>query len=342
MRLLENYDALLFDLDGTVWAGANALPGAVETINAAQSNGHPVVFITNNASKAPAEVAAKLRALGIAVDDGAVLTSAQAAVELAKSHASPGDPVLVVGAESFQQLAVAAGFIPVDSADNRPVVVLQGHSPDNSWKELSEAALAIRAGATYLASNLDASLPSERGLLVGNGSMVAAVVNATGFTPQSAGKPEPAMFELATENAGAQTPLVIGDKLETDIAGGVAAGMDTYHVLTGVDGHYALISAAPEARPTFIAEDLTALTEELESPDDLRPGAQGGFTATVKVDGAGSECMVRLDGGGSDSTSVHALRTVLQAVWQLPVARGRSPVIEPVSNAAQGALEGWW
>ena len=151
----------------------------------------------------------------------------------------------MVGAQSFKDLAAAAGLRVVASADDNPQAVVQGHNPETGWAQLSEAALAIQRGALYFASNLDSTLPAERGFLVGNGSMVAAVVNATGVSPSSAGKPEPAMFFLAAQSLGSTAPLAVGDRLNTDIAGGVAAGMPCLHVLTGVSKHEALLRATP-------------------------------------------------------------------------------------------------
>lgn len=332
--MTELFDALLLDLDGTVWAGDTAIPHAVDAITAAQQEGVAAAFITNNASKAPEDVAAKLRGIGLDIQSDDVMTSAQAAVQLAAQHAEPGSAILVVGAPSFVDLVREAGFVPVTSADDNPVVVLHGHSPDNGWRQLSEAALAIQRGATYIASNLDSTLPMDRGFMVGNGSMVAAVTNATGVTPQAAGKPGPAMFELAKKNLGADRPLVVGDRLDTDIAGGVAAGMDTLHVLTGVSGPHALIGAPAEQRPTFIAEDMSVLLDAELNPETLRPSPQGGFTA-VREGG-----VIVLDGGDESSTPTQALRTVLSVVWADGGEHGN--VVKPASDAARAATQAWW
>lgn len=334
MGMTELYDALLLDLDGTVWAGDTAIPHAVDAISAARSAGLATAFITNNASKSPDDVAQKLRGIGLEVESTDVMTSAQAAVQLAAQHADPGSAILVVGAASFVNLVSDAGFIPVFSADDNPVVVLHGHSPDNGWKQLSEAALAIQRGATYIASNLDSTLPMDRGFMVGNGSMVAAVTNATGVVPDAAGKPGPAMFNLAKANLGVERPLVVGDRLDTDIAGGVAAGMDTLHVLTGVSGPLALIAAPKEQRPTFIAENMAVLLEPGVATETLRPGEQGGFTAARD----GEEIV--LDGGNESSTPLQALRTVLSVVWE--GEEGTTDVVKPASDSARAATQAWW
>lgn len=334
MRITQLYDALLLDLDGTVWAGDTAIPHAVEAVTYAKEAGLAAAYITNNASRPPAEVAAKLSAMGLASEPADVLTSAQAAVQLATKHASEGDKILVVGAPSFVDLVREAGFVPVTSADECPKVVLHGHSPDNGWRQLSEAALAIAQGAKYIASNLDTTLPMDRGFMVGNGSMVAAVTSATGVVPQAAGKPEPAMFDLTKKNLGSKRPLAVGDRLDTDIAGGVAAKMDALHVLTGVSGPLALIAAPASQRPTYIAEDLRVLTDDVDA-EELRPAPQGGFTAARNGD------EIVLDGGDIDASPLQALRTVLAVAW----ADGEDPasaVVTPASEAARAATQAWW
>lgn len=152
MTLIRNYDALLLDLDGTVWQGGEAIPHAVEAINGASV---PALYITNNASRGAAEVARMLQDIGLHASEADVVTSAQAALELARDYLTPGDAVLVLGAPSFRDLVTRSGYRVVDSADEHPKVVLHGHNPETGWSELSEGSLAIQRGATYLASNLD-------------------------------------------------------------------------------------------------------------------------------------------------------------------------------------------
>ena len=326
MSLIEQHDALLLDLDGTVWEGGRAIDGAVDFIN---SCGLPSVYVTNNASRAPEAVAEKLRGIGLQVETADVLTSAQAAVTLAGAHVPQGAKILVIGADSFRDLVRAAGYTVVASADDMPDAVLQGFDPSVDWAQLTEGALAIRQGAKYVASNLDSSLPTERGLAVGNGSLVAAIESATGVSPVSAGKPEPEMFVQAAKLVGAKRPLVVGDRLNTDIAGGNAAAMNTFHVLTGVSHEMELIEASKEYRPNFIGDSLSDMTR---SAHDLAPGAQGGFTA--RVDGLD----VLVDNGDSNATSVQALRTVLEVVWSMAKA---PRYIQPVSEKAESVIRGW-
>ncbi|OLT50736.1 hydrolase [Corynebacterium sp. CNJ-954] len=324
LRILDDYDVLLADLDGTVFKGDVVIDGAREALA-----GRDVVYITNNASRAPGQVADHLRHLDFAVEDTQVLTSAQAACTLAdeilteKSVPVSGRRAYVVGARSFRELATEAGFDVVDSADEQPHVVLHGHSPENGWAELSEAALSIRAGAEYVASNLDTTLPSERGFLVGNGSLVAAVVSATGVTPRSAGKPLPEMFRRAVTTSGASRPLAVGDRLDTDIAGGNAAGIDTLCVLTGVATHTELLHT--EFRPTFIAANLR---------DHL-----GGWSARLERDRV---VVSSGETGPLPVMSAEALAAAAPVVWR-EIDEGRDPgVVAAVGDdAAAAALEGW-
>lgn len=326
MTVLTQHDGLLLDLDGTVWEGGTPIPHAVDVIN---SCGLPTIYVTNNASRAPESVLGMLEGIGIEVGKSKVLTSAQAAITLAKQEVKEGSKVLVVGSDSFRDLARNAGFEVVESAEEKPTAVLQGMSKDIGWKQLSEAAYAINNGARYFASNLDASLPTERGFAVGNGSLVAAVVNATGVQPASAGKPEPDMFTQAAGLLNAEKPLAVGDRLDTDIAGANAAAMDTFHVLTGVSGELELIQAPKEYRPDFIGSGL----HELALPvSQAKPGAQGGFTA--RFDGYD----ILLEGGDPGATSVQALRTVLEVAWALPKA---PRYIQPRTELAEKVLSTW-
>lgn len=304
MSLLQHHDALFFDLDGTVWEGGRALPMAVEAF---EKNTLPVAFITNNASRGPSAVAEMLQKIGIAARPEDVLTSAQAAIDLAAEYLQPGDTAYVLGTDSFKDLARSAGYTVAVSADEKPRAVFHGHNPETGWAELSEAAMSIRNGARYFASNLDSTLPTERGLCVGNGSMVAAIVNATGVHPVSAGKPGAAMFNVAAQRLGVSAPLAIGDRLNTDIAGGVAAGMATLHVMTGVSRHWDLLRAIPSERPTYLGLNLSDL---FASPNKLLPGSQGDFHA----EWCGND--IELSGGTSAATPMEALRTVAGIAWE--------------------------
>jgi len=264
--LQEAFDLALVDLDGVAYRGPEAIPTAPPALAAARAAGMELMFITNNANREPELVAEHLTDLGIPTELSEVLTAAQAvALMLAEQYPDRG-PVLVVGGPGLRQAVSAQGFSIVASASDSPVAVVQGFAPDVAWHHLAEAAYAVADGAGYFASNLDRTLPNERGIAPGNGSLVQTVVNATGVTPQAAGKPQPTMFHLAADRAGAQRPLVIGDRLDTDLGGARAAGYPGLLVLTGVHDALDAARAKPEDRPSFIGYDLRTLAEVHPAP----------------------------------------------------------------------------
>ncbi len=297
----DRYDALLLDLDGTVFAGHQAIPNAKETLEGLDT---ARFFVTNNASRRPSEVAAHLRDLGFEASAEMVVTSAQTGARLLAEHLPAGSRALVVGTDGLAQEVREAGIAVTRSADDGPAAVIQGHSPDTGWAQLSEAALAIRAGALWVATNVDATLPSERGLLVGNGSMVAALRNATGKEPLVAGKPAAPLMADAIARAGGSAPLVVGDRLDTDIEGGHSVGIESVLVLTGVSTVTDLLAAPPEQRPTYVVDDLAGLFEDV---DAVRVAPQPGWSVTV--DGS----TVTVAGDGDEIGLVPALAS---ATWK--------------------------
>ncbi|WP_158853001.1 HAD-IIA family hydrolase [Saccharothrix deserti] len=256
--LLARYDALLLDLDGTVYRGREAVPGAVEAVAAAREHGTGIRFVTNNASRSPEAVAEHLTELGFHAALDEVSTSAQAGAAMLLDLVPQGSHVLVLGTAALAEQVRLRGFQPTDSAEHAQAVV-QGLSQELGWRELAEACVAIRKGARWVACNVDATLPTERGLLPGNGAMVAALRTATGVEPLVAGKPATPLLEQAAKSAGAQRPLVVGDRLDTDIAGAVNAGMDSLLVLTGVSTEAEADGLPEEQRPTYVAADLSVL-----------------------------------------------------------------------------------
>lgn len=260
-KLLAAFDVLLVDLDGVVYLGPDPVPGAADALNRARNAGVRIVFVTNNAARPPHEVADQLSELGVNAKPDDVMTSATAAaVQLASRHPA-GSPVLVVGGAGVREALSTVGLHPVDAAEDQPVAVLQGFAPEVGWSMLAEAAVAIRGGAAWLATNADATLPSPRGPLPGNGSLVAALATATGRRPEVIGKPQPALFTAALAISGGSRPLVIGDRLDTDIAGAVAASLPSLLVLTGVSSPMDLLAAPADQRPTYIGRDLGVLVD---------------------------------------------------------------------------------
>jgi HAD superfamily hydrolase (TIGR01450 family) len=312
--LTAAYDAVLFDLDGTVYQGTHVFPGSAEVIAEIREHGVPVRFVTNNASKAPEDAVSHLRDLGIPAEVAEVNTSSQAAAAVLRDKLPADAEVLVVGAKSLEAEVTAAGLRPVREFGPDVAAVVQGHSPDTDWHILAEACLAIRAGALWVACNIDTTLPSERGLLPGNGSMVAVLRSATDSEPIVAGKPQPPLFLTAAESADARTPLVVGDRLDTDIAGANTAGFDSFAVLTGVATPATLVAAVPSERPRFIAEDLTGLREPRER---VEVGTREAWKISVEDD-------VLVVEGTGDSDKLELLRALCHTAWESGITAVRA------------------
>jgi HAD superfamily hydrolase (TIGR01450 family) len=256
VSLISRFDALLADLDGVVYAGPNAIPGAIDALKQLSGLGIGLGYVTNNASRSPGEVAAHLRELGAPADDDQVVSSSQAAADLLASLLAPGSKILITGSPALAREIELAGLVPVDSQDGEPVAVVQGFNPAIGWKELAEATYVVNGGALWVATNTDMTIPQARGIAPGNGTLVAAVAAATGQQPRVAGKPEAPLFHSAAKRLGAERPLVVGDRLDTDILGGNNAGFATVAVLTGVDTRETILAARAAERPTYIIENL--------------------------------------------------------------------------------------
>jgi glycerol-1-phosphatase len=334
--LTERYDVALLDLDGVVYLGTEGVPGAAEALDRARAAGMRLAFVTNNASRTPEAVAAQLRRLGVHASAEEVVTSAQAACHVLAELLPPGARVLVVGGEGLRAEAAGRGFTLVPSADDGPAAVVQGYSPDIGWPELAEASVAIRHGALWVACNLDLTLPSPRGPLPGNGALVGAVSLATGVEPLSTGKPDPAMHRVSLERSQARRPLVVGDRLDTDVEGASRVGCDSMLVLTGVTTAAGVLDAGPARRPTYLAAGLDGLLTAHPRP---RLGPDGGWTCggwrvtAVRAQHAGRHGHV-LAGAGDP---VDALRALCAATWSAGTGAGAAPA-RPAGPAAEAAL----
>ncbi|BAL91324.1 putative haloacid dehalogenase-like hydrolase [Actinoplanes missouriensis 431] len=329
-HLAAGYDLVIFDLDGVVFLIDKPIPGAAEAVDRLRSGGTPIAYATNNASRRAADVATLLTGMGVSATPAEVLTSAGAAAALLAERFPAGAPVLVVGAEALRAEVRDAGLTPVGSAEDEPVAVVQGYGPEVGWKVLSEAALAVRAGAAWFATNTDRTLPSPRGPLPGNGSLVAVLRTALDREPDVVvGKPQPGLFTTAATLSRADRPLAVGDRLDTDIQGAVGAGMDSLLVLTGVSGPADLLAAPAERRPAFVAADLSGL---FRPADEARVPATGGEAGGWRVSRDGDRAV--LDGSGDP---VDALRLLCGVTWDgVPVA-----AVEAGSPAAGELLRDW-
>ena len=310
VALADAHDLALVDLDGVAYRGHLPIPHAAESLTVARDRGLRLVFVTNNASREPEDVADQLTGLDIPASAGEVMTAAQACAALLRTRLKPGARVLVVGGAGLVTAVSVAGFEVVTSADARPDAVAQGYAAGVGWPELAEAAYAVEAGAWHVASNLDLSLPTARGFAPGNGALVGAVVAATGVQPSSAGKPSPTMYRLAVERAGAERPLVVGDRLDTDLAGARSGGYPGLHVLTGVSTARDAVLAQPGLRPDYLGADLRSLLEPHPVPAAMGDGWWdcAGRAARV-VDG-----MLELDRDGAQGIDV--IRAACAAVWE--------------------------
>jgi HAD superfamily hydrolase (TIGR01450 family) len=306
--LISAFDAVLADLDGVVYAGPHAIPGAVEALRRLAGINVGLGYVTNNASRSPAEVAAHLRELGAPATDEQVVSSAQAGARLLAERFPPGSRVLITGSAALAREVELVGMVPVRAAEDRPAVVIQGFEPSMSWRELAEASYAIQNGAAWVATNVDMTIPQSRGIAPGNGAMVAAVQAATGQEPLVAGKPEAVLFHTAADRLKSARPLVVGDRLDTDILGGNNAGMATAVVLTGVDTRETVLAARTAERPRYLLAGL----DELYLPYPAVERNEGGFSC------GGAHAHVSADGitVSTSSDDLNGWRAACAAWWE--------------------------
>jgi HAD superfamily hydrolase (TIGR01450 family) len=308
------YDTALLDLDGVVYIGGAAVEHAAGALAAARTSGMRLAYVTNNASRPAAVVAGQLTAMGVPAEPADVITSAQAVARLVAEQVPPGARVLVVGGEGLYGPLRERGLTIVESADDDPAAVVQGYGgPGMPWGRLDEAAIAVQRGVPWFASNTDLTIPTPRGIAPGNGAAVAVVRLATGAEPQVAGKPRPPMHRETIIRTGARRPLVVGDRLDTDIEGAYNGGVDALLVLTGLTRPAELLAAPPRHRPAYVAADLRGLSaaqpEVAVTVAGAEPAARcGGWNAAVR----GTEPELRLDGEGQP---LDGLRALCAAAW---------------------------
>lgn len=328
--LHREFDVAMLDLDGVVYRGRDAVPHASEALAAARAAGMALTFVTNNATRSPAEVARRLAECAVPADPSQVVTSAQAAARLVSREADHPIRVLAIGSDALREALLEEGLDLVSGADERPTVVVQGMSTSLGWRDLAEAVRAITAGASHVATNLDAAVPTDRGITLANGSMVAAVTHATGRPVRDAGKPNPWIFHEAARRTNGQRPLVVGDRLCGDLAGARAAGYHGLHVLTGVDGPANLLRAVPAERPHFIGHDLRALS--VSHPAPVQDGEGRWRCAGASASAAGGTVWLHRSGGAHDVEAggvltLDELRAACAAAWSASDAAGVGTVL---------------
>lgn len=338
--LAEMFDGALVDLDGVCYQGVNAIEGVPAALKATRDQGMLVSFVTNNASRSPAEVAEKLRNLGFEAEPEEIMTSAMDLLAIVKEKVEPGSKILVIGSASLKAYVSECGYQVVTDSQGEIAAVIQGFDPSVGWAELSEAAFALKNGARYYVTNLDRSLPVEKGEALGNGALAAAVTAVTGKRPEAGGKPNASIYLRAAAEAKMGKPLAVGDRLDTDVVGAVSAKIPIMHVLTGV--HSARDTARAEAgsRPSFVALDVSGLMEVHPTPLHHRDGTwTAGVSQVVQINHAGH---AEIDGieivrsGKPVTISLDTYRALLAASWEFadnhPNRAVRLPVINVVSN----------
>lgn len=288
------YDVAVLDLDGVVYVGPDAIAGAAEALNRAQSGGMHLAFVTNNAARPPGTVGKHLRDLGVDAHDEDVVTSAQAAARLLADQLDKGSKVFLLGGKGLEEALEERHLVPTTVPGDDIAAVAQGYGPDMPWKQVMQGAMLVRSGVPWVASNTDMTIPTACGVGPGNGALVRLIADFAEREPQVAGKPMPPLFEETLARVGGERPLVVGDRLDTDIEGAVTMGWDSLLVLTGVTGLDELVRARAEERPTYVSPDLAALAESQEAPE-LTEGVAtlGGWIACVdgerlEVSGEGS------------------------------------------------------
>lgn len=325
--LAQSYDVALLDLDGVVYVGRDAVPGAPEALAAARGAGMRLAFVTNNAARPPHEVADHLTELGIAAEPAEVVTSAQAAARYLAARLPGGARILVVGTTGLEFALRERGLTPVADARGQVDAVVQGYSPELTWQLLAEGAIAINRGVPWIATNADPTVPSARGPLPGNGSMVEALRYATGREPVVTGKPDPTMHRESLIRSQAERPIVVGDRLDTDIEGANAVGSPSLLVFSGVTAVRDLLTAPPALRPTFVAADVGGLLVAHPEPEVGSDGAvcgrwnarrvESGLTlACAENTGAPEDTDGERDEGALTANDLDAVRALCAALWE--------------------------
>ncbi|MHB8450241.1 MAG: HAD-IIA family hydrolase [Mycobacteriales bacterium] len=303
--LCECHDVGLLDLDGVIYLGVDPVPGAAVAVAAARAAGMAVAFVTNNAARSPEVVAAHLAVLGVPAQPTDVITSAMAVSRRLAADLPSGARVLVAGASGLAEAVAGAGFEVVETAEDEPAAVVLGYDPLIDYPRLAEASLAVGRGALWVAANEDATVPTPRGPLPGMGALVALIATATGRRPVVVGKPHPELHEECIRRTGARHPIVVGDRLDTDIEGANRSGTPSLLVLSGVTGPADLLSAPPARRPTYLALDLGGLVS-------THPGATGGRCGAAMARLVDGTLIVT---GDAAAPALDRLRAACSAAW---------------------------
>jgi 4-nitrophenyl phosphatase len=273
---IASIQSIIIDLDGVLWRGAKPLPGVAGFFGLLEARAIRFLVVTNNATRTAESVAERLATIGVSVPPSRILTSAKALVFYLREELPAGSRLLVIGEEGLLDTLVQAGFLaaPADSADEGISVaaVVVGLDRGVTYHKLAVASTAIRAGARFVATNTDATLPTEDGVMPGAGAIVAAVQTATSVLPTVIGKPHRPMFKAALEilKTAPERTAMLGDRLDTDIQGAQAVGLTTILVFTGVTTIEE--ARASTIKPDFAFANLIELKERWEgAPSSTQP-----------------------------------------------------------------------
>jgi 4-nitrophenyl phosphatase len=262
MSSLASIRHLIIDMDGVLWHGDQPLPGLVPFFNLLRRLSIKFVLATNNSSLTPDQYVAKLAHMGVTVLPDEILTSGQATAIYLEGVAPKGTQVYAIGESGLREAVTQHGFQLSDGA--APYVVV-GMDRGLTWDKLARATINIRAGAAFIGTNPDTTLPSPQGLTHGNGAILAALKAATNVEPMIMGKPEPLMYQQAMARLGGQASdtVALGDRLETDILGAVRAGIRSILVLSGVSTRAQLNGLG--YAPDWVFADIVELTSQWEA-----------------------------------------------------------------------------
>lgn len=312
--LWGGYDTVLCDLDGVIYEGKEAIVDSVETINKFIAQGVSVGYVTNNSSRKQETIADQLAGFGIRTEPENIISSAKTGVEILATLIPAGAKVLVVGGEGLRSRVLEAGFELVVNSDEKPAGVIQGFDPSVAWTDLAEASYSIANGAKWVATNQDWTIPREKGIAPGNGTLVSAVHTAVGQLPIVAGKPEPAIYKTALEHFGSKKAIFIGDRIDTDIRGANRAEIDSVLVMTGISTRKEALGLKQEDRPVFIIETMAELLYDYDQPKKTK---RGFACRGVEVELLGNKVLVT----NGDPKSIGALRAACAVIYnsQTPI-----------------------
>jgi HAD superfamily hydrolase (TIGR01450 family) len=333
--LATAYDLAMLDLDGVVYIGGEAVPGAAGHLADARQAGLRLAFVTNNASRPADDVASHLRDLGVEAETDDVVTSAQAAARVLRDRCGEGAAVALLGGRGLETALRAEDLVPVPVGDDA-VALVSGYGPDVLWRDVMRAAVLVRDGLPWVASNTDLTIPTPYGTAPGHGVLVGLLSEFSDVQPTVAGKPERPLLDEAIRRLGGSRPLMVGDRLDTDISGAHEAGVDSLLVMTGVSSLADLVAARPDQRPTWIGHDLTALGRAGWTAEESDGGWRAGPWAARLEEGR-----LLVEGSGSGEGDLDPWWTaVAAAAWAHLDAAGSPADTSGLTVPARAAAAG--